>query len=223
MTIEAISSAIFNNVMSGLSGITSNSKISMQQLEDEVVAERNQILREYILQGVMNLNDQMLAINCIPVNCEYMSKCCDLPAGEKALHFEIPPIINLVGNDTIKFIGSIDRKDKYHIYTDHSYKFHKYKFRGKNTPYVYVDTTINSNGNLDCYLFNVPFIKYVSVIGLFKDPRRLLEWDCCADNSETYLECGILTDEIIKRLTAKYVQWYRQLAAPVTPNNQQPK
>ena len=90
-------------------------------------------------------------------------------------YFEIPPIINLVGNDTIKFIGSIDRKDKYRIYTDHSYKFHKYKFRGKNTPYVYVDTTINSKGNLDCYLFNVPFIKYVSVIGLFKDPRRLLE------------------------------------------------
>jgi hypothetical protein len=32
-----------------------------------------------------------------------------------------------------------------------------------------------------------------------------------------------LSDEIIKRMTEKYIRWYRQLAAPVTPNDQTPK
>ena len=65
-------------------------------------------------------------------------------------------------------------------------------------------------------------VKYISVIALFKDPRRLLEWDCCSDG-ESYLDQGILSNEIIKRLTYKYIQWYKQAPTPVTNNNQQPK
>lgn len=45
MTIEAIASAVYNNTVTGLAGITSNPKISVEQLQDEVVAERNQIMR----------------------------------------------------------------------------------------------------------------------------------------------------------------------------------
>lgn len=223
MTIEAISSAVYNNVVTGLAGISSNPKISIEQLQDEVVAEKNQIMREFLLKGVLSLEELFLAINCIEVSCDYMSKCCELQAGEKALHFEIPPIIYLNGVDTIRFIGSIDRNTKYNVYTDESYRFHKYRKRGANHPYVYIDTAINSNGNMDGYIFNVPFVKYISVIALFQDPRRLLEWDCCSENPESYLDCGILSDEIIKRMTEKYLRWYRSLAAPVTNNDQMPK
>ena len=42
MTIEQIASAVYNNTVTGLAGITSNPKISIEQLQDEVVAERNQ-------------------------------------------------------------------------------------------------------------------------------------------------------------------------------------
>lgn len=223
MTLEAISAAVYNNVVSGLSGISSNPKISMEQLEDEVVAERNQILREYLLQGVLNLDEQLLAINCVPVQCAPMSKCCGLPYGQQALHFEIPPVINITGSETIDFVGSIDRKESYTVYTDRSYKFHKYKKRKAESPYVYIDPTINSNGNIDGYIFNAPLVKYIAVVALFQDPRKLLDWDCCSIEPETYLECGVLSNEIIKRLTAKYIQWYRQYASPVTPNTQQPK
>lgn len=223
MTIEAISSAVYNNVVTGAVGISSNPKISIEQLQDEVVAEKNQIMREFLLKGVLSLEELFLAINCIEVSCDYMSKCCELQVGEKALHFEIPAIIYLNGVDTIRFIGSIDRNTKYNVYTDESYRFHKYRKRGAEHPYVYIDTAINSNGNMDGYIFNVPFVKYISVIALFQDPRKLLEWDCCSENPEAYLDCGILSDEIIKRMTEKYLRWYRSLAAPVTPNNQMPK
>lgn len=226
MTIEQISSAVLNHVYSGTAGLNSNIKLSIEQLTDEVIAERNIILREYLLKGVLNLQELFLAINCIEVHCDYMSKCSkclDLEVGEKALHFEIPPIMYFNGINTIRFVGSIDRNIKYNVYTDESYRFHKYRKRGKKSPYVYIDTAINSNGNMDGYIFNVPFIKYISIVALFQDPRRLLEWDCCSENPESYLDCGILSDEIIRRLTEKYIRWYRTAAMPVTPNTQQPK
>lgn len=175
MTIQAIASAIFNDLKSGLAGITSNPSIDIQQIEDEVVEERNILIREYLLKGVLDLKELYLAINCVEVDCDYMSKCCDFQFGEKALHFEIPPLLLFGGIPTIKFVGSIDRKIRYNIYTDESYRFHQYKKRQSNEPYVYIDTAINSNGNMDGYIFNVPMTKMISVIALFADPRRMLE------------------------------------------------
>lgn len=227
MQLKAIASAILNHVLSGLAGINSNIKISIEQLEDECVAERNKLIKDALFKGFLTLDELYLAINCIEVDCDYMAKCnkCDneLLVGEKALHFEIPPILYLNGIDTIKFIGSIDRKVKYNIYTDEAYRFHKYKKRGANNPYVYIDPAINSNGNMDGYIFNVPFVKYISIIALFQDPRRLLEWDCCAENPEIYSDFGILSEQVINNLTQRYIYFYRQAAMPITPNNQQPK
>lgn len=223
MTIEAIASAVYNNVVGGLTGISSNPKISLEQLQDECVAEKNHILREYLLKGIMNFEEMFLSINCVELNCNYLSKCCDLQIGDKALHFEIPPILQIPGANTIKFIGSIDRKHKFMVYTDESYRYHQYRKRGSNKPYVYVDTAVNANGNIDCYVFNAPMAKYLSVTALFQDPRRLLEWSCCATDSDVYLDCGLISTEIIKRMTEKYLRYYRQLASPVLPNDQMPK
>lgn len=223
MTLEAISSAIFNHLQTGLQGISSNPKISIEQIADEVVAEKNHLLRDYLLKGVMSLDELYLAINCIEVDCESMSKCCNLQVGEKALHFEIPPILYLNGISTIKFVGSIDRHEKYNVYTDESYRFHKHRMRGADKPYVYIDTAINSNGNMDGYIFNVPFVKYISIIALFQDPRRLLEWDCCVGSEDSYLDFGILSEPIIDNITKRYMYYYKQYQTPTTPNNQMPK
>lgn len=46
MTIEQIASAVYNDVISGLVGINSNPTLSMDQLEDEVVAERERVILE---------------------------------------------------------------------------------------------------------------------------------------------------------------------------------
>jgi len=49
--------------------------------------------------------------------------------------------------------------------------YHKFRKRGKNKPFVFVDTTPNENGMYDAYIFNAPMIKQVSVVAIFKDPR----------------------------------------------------
>lgn len=221
MTITQIASAVWSNVFDGLKGIVSNPAMSLEQLEDEVVAERNVVAKEYLLKGLSNLQELYSAINCVEVNCDYMSKCCDLPLGKKALHFEIPPIFLLNGASTIGFIGSIDRQEQYTVYTDLSYKYHFYRKRGANTPFVYLDTTINANGNIDGYIFNVPFVKYISVVAIFLDPRKLLDFDCCND-PETITECGLLTNDIINRLTQKKMLYFRQGMLPQQPNTQTP-
>ena len=221
MTIKQIASAVLNHIYDGLKGAVANIAVSVEQLEDEVVAERNTIAKEYLLKGLMGLQELYLAINCVEVNCESMSKCCELPYGQKALHFEIPPILFLNGISTIKFIGSADRSVAYKVYTDLSYKYHKHKKRGSDKPYVYIDTAINANGMMDCYIFNVPLVKMVSVIALFSDPRQLLEFSCCADE-DVYTDCGVLSNDIIHRLTQKYMMWYRQAALPSLPNTQTP-
>ena len=221
MTIEAIASAVWNNVYDGLKGTVSNPAMSLEQLTDEVVAERNNIAKEYLLKGVMTLQELYNAVNCVEVNCDFMSKCCDLPVGKKALHFEIPPVLLMNGISTIQFVGSIDRQEQYSVYTDVSYKFHFFRKRGADKPFVYIDPTVNSNGNIDGYIFNVPFVKYISVIAIFLDPRKLLEFDCCND-PEAITECGIISNDIIHRLTEKKIRYYRQLMLPSQPNTQTP-
>lgn len=221
MTIEAIASAVLNNTYDGLKGAVSNSAISVEQLEDEVVAERNNIIKEYLLKGVVSLQELYNAVNCVEVDCDYMSKCCNLPVGKKALHFEIPPILLMNGVSTISFIGSVDRQTQYSVYTDLSYKFHFYKKRNAHHPFVYLDPTINANGNIDGYIFNLPLVKYISVVAIFLDPRKLLEFDCC-NNEDSITDCGIISNDIIHRLTEKKIRYYRNGALPPQPNTQTP-
>nr|DAD58229.1 MAG TPA: hypothetical protein [Bacteriophage sp.]DAT29122.1 MAG TPA: hypothetical protein [Caudoviricetes sp.] len=32
---------------------------------------------------------------------------------------------------------------------------------------------------LDCFLFNAPFVRQVSIVAVFKDPRQLSKYKCC--------------------------------------------
>lgn len=223
MNVKQIASAVLSHIYDGLKGAVANIAVSQEQLEDEVVAERNTIIKEYLIKGVANLQEVYSAINCVEVQCASMSKCCgelgDL--GQKALHFEIPPVLLLSGVSTIKFIGSIDQKEKYQVYTNNDYKYHQYKKRGANKPYVYLDTTVNSNGMIDGYIFNAPLVKMISVVAVFLDPRKLVEFNCCADE-EIVTDCGIISNDIVHRLTQKYAMWYRQNVLPPIPNTQSP-
>jgi len=48
---------------------------------------------------------------------------------------------------------------------------HKYRRRGKDKPYVWIDTTPNENNMYDCFIFNAPLLSAVSITAIFKDPR----------------------------------------------------
>ena len=65
MIFKKLASAILNDVMSGLKGLHSNQSMSLEQLEDDILDERLQIIKEYQLKGILPINDLILTIDCI--------------------------------------------------------------------------------------------------------------------------------------------------------------
>ena len=224
--IEKLASAIYNDVVSGLIGITSNPTISMDQMEDDVVDERLQIIKEYAMKGLIPKNDLLLSINCIPVDCMALDKCpCDTPVNEDAKpeqHFEVPQILMDPMLSSVEYLGATDKSEHYKVYFDKGFLKHKYRRRGCDDPYVYIDPTPNGNGMYDGWIFNATFVKYISIMAIFKDPRTLKLFNCCdydnLDNS------SFISAEIKKRLTEKKLRYYKQLYPqnPI-PNDQVPK
>ena len=215
MVISRLASAIRNNVVSGLQGYHSNMSMNLSQLEDEIVETRLQIIKEYSLKGLLPTKDLLLKLSCIDVDCGNLENCiCDSSIkGTKMPHFLLPQIVNDFGNKSIQYIGSIDGLNPFTYYTTPNQVLqHKYKKRNKNKPYVWINMAPNE------YIFNAPFIKKISVIAIFKDPRQLEDFGCCdslADDNYNTIDM-----EIITRLTKQKIYYYRQLADPVSPNNQ---
>ena len=134
-------------------------------------------------------------------------------------HFEIPQILNDYGNLSIDYIGSTDRRLPFVFYTSATaFRYHKYRKRGKNKPYVWIDTTPNENGMYDCFVFNAPLLDRVSISAIFKDLRQLDKFECCTDLQDDNMT--FINNEIKKRLTEKKIRYYRQLAVPNLPNDQ---
>lgn len=224
MILDKLASAIRNDIVGGLRGYHTNLSMNLEQLKDDIVDERLQIIKEYQLKGILPISDLLLAINCIPVDCKDVAKCskCEsLNLGKPQAHFEIPQLLNDYGIQAVQYIGSVDKQHPFIVYTGASFSlYHKFRKRGKNRPYVWIDTTPNENGHYDCYVFNAPLLKYISVVAIFKDPRQLCDFDC-QGNSEKDDNFSWINNEIKKRLTEKKIRYYRQFAPPVTPNDQQ--
>ena len=92
MTLEQLKSAIYNDIIGGLNGITGNPNISLEQLEDDIIDERLIILKEFSMKNMIPRKDLLMSINCIELDCKSLDKC---PCGANSytkpqLHFEIP-------------------------------------------------------------------------------------------------------------------------------------
>ena len=233
-SIKRLADAVFNDVVSGLRGYHQNMSMSKEQLEEEIVQMRLAVIKEYMLKGILPIDDLLMSINCIPVDCDTLDKCScrGTTCGNPIAHFQIPQILFDFGlGNSIKYIGSSDKQHSFLVYTkpiDKIQTYQKYRKRGKNKPWVFVDVTPNSEGLLDCYIFNAPLIKQVSVVAIFKDPRQLEEFQCqCSEgdseNAITQMDNNLnFLDIVIKdRLTQQKLRYYRQYAAPVLPNNQE--
>lgn len=226
MAYTKLASAIFNDIVSGLRGYTSNISLSIDQLEDEIVEERLSLIKGYILKNIIPKKDLLQQITCIPVDCKNIENCekcgeTEQFEGTPTMHFEIPEILTDFGGG-IEYIGSPDLSNSFSIYTSiTALGYHKQFKRKKNKPYVYVSPAPNKNGMLDCWVFNAPFLKKVTVIGIFKDERKLEQFGCQCDADNDNL--SFLNAEIKERLTKKKIYYYRQLAAPLTSNDQTPK
>jgi len=151
-----------------------------------------------------------------------MDRClCGSSFTPPVAHFEIPQLINDFSEEAIEFIGSTNRGEQYKVYTSTAFQYHKDLRRGAEKPYVYIEPTPNINNFYDVWIFNAPFVKKVSVIGIFKDPRQLSDYECCAeDDLENYT---FLSAEIKKRLTEKKIRYYKLAQQSITPNTQSPK
>ena len=227
-----LASAIINDIYSGLAGLHHNMSISQEQLEDEIVATRLQVIKEYQLQGILPLKDLLMAINCIPVDCKDLERCpiCkeEYICGKKVVrstptaHFEVPQIMNGFGTAAIAYVGSVDRQNPFTFYisSDFQNKYEKYRKRGKHKPYVYIDPTPNENNMYDGYIFDAPLLKTISIVALFKDLRQLEEYNCCG-NLEDNENFNFIDMEVKNRLVQQKVNYYRQLHANNKPNDQQ--
>lgn len=229
-SIKKLADAVINDVTSGLRGQHQNMSMSSEQIEEEIVQTRLAVLKEYMLKGILPLDDLLMSLNCIPVDCNTLDKCsCNGTAcGEPTAHFQIPQLLLDYGlRKTIKYIGSSDRQHPFLVYTrpiDKINTYQKYRKRGKKKPWIYIDVTPNVEGLIDCYIFGAPLIKQVSVTAVFKDPRQLEEFQCnCESDSESQMDNNMnFIDIVIKdRLVQQKLKYYRQYAAPILPNNQQ--
>lgn len=225
MYIEKLASAIKNDVVSGLRGYHQNLSLNIDQLQDEIVACRLEILHQYFLKGQFPINDLLMSINCVDVDCKSLERCnCGNYDGTQVQHFEIPQLISFYGKQAIQYIGSVDRQNNFTIITSLSeLKAKQYRKRGSNKPFVWIDYSPNENGMLDCFLFNCPFVKQISIIGAFKDPRQLIKYRCCnIDNLNGPDVNPSFIDQLIKeKLTKEKIQYYRQFQANRLPNDGQ--
>ena len=232
-SVRRVADAIYNDVTSGLRGYHNNPSMSIDQLEQDVVDLRLLIIKEYMLKGILPVQDLLLSLNCIPVDCESLDKCgCNVIncGSDPIAHFQIPQILFDYGLDkSIFYIGSPDKQHPFLVYTSPVNKistYQKYRKRGKNRPWVYIDVTPNGEGLLDCYIFGAPLIKQVSIVAIFKDPRQLEEFQCDCDNNDPYRATQMdnnlnFIDIVIKdRLTQQKLKYYRQYATPILPNDQ---
>lgn len=219
-----LASAIINDVYSGLAGLHHNISISEEQLEDEIVAMRLQVIKEYQLKGILPLNDLLMAINCVPVDCKDLERCPICKPGVRTpnAHFEIPQILNDFGASAIAYIGSVDRQNAFTVYvaSDFTNQYQQYRKRGHDRPYVFIDPVPNEHNMYDGYIFNAPLLKMISVVAIFKDPRQLEEYTCCAGMEELD-NFTFIDNEVKNRLTELKVKYYRQLHMTNLPNTQE--
>ena len=63
--------------------------MSKEQLEEEIVMMRLSVIKEYMLKGILPINDLLIALNCIPVDCDTLDKCkCrGTTCGDPVAHF----------------------------------------------------------------------------------------------------------------------------------------
>ena len=225
MYLDKLASQIKNDVLSGLKGYHQNLGLNIEQLKDECVNTRLLIIKEQSLKGVLPIKDLLIAINCIDVDCESLERCKCKESVDDTLvaHFQIPQLIHDFGKQAIEYIGSTDRKNQFQIVTSLSeLEARKYRKRGKNKPYVWIDFAPNSEGMLDCFIFNAPMIKQISIVGVFKDPRQIEQYSCCNTDELMGTDDNIsyITQLVKERLTKEKIQYYRQLTMAIKPNDQ---
>lgn len=220
MTLEQLTSAVYNNIVTGLKGTNVNVPVTHEHIEDSVIAERLLIIKEYMIKGILPRKDLMVNVPCITLNCFPIEKCpvqCGpTTTGTTYLHFEIPQVIQDFGEEAFDYIGSKDRQNPFKVYLDNSFMYNQFRTRRALKPYVWIDMIANANNKYDGYVFNAPMLKDLTVVFIPKDPRQLAIYSCCPDNTDFF---SFFAADVEKRVSEKFLRYYRQMQYAVTPND----
>lgn len=223
MTLNEIASIIDSNVRTGLKGVA-NFSYPLNMLEREAVVERNRIIDNKHNKPGFNTEGFTQSINCIKVDKKALSKCPSVIAAidEPILHFELPMIELNMLEDSIDYIGPSVRNGVrgWKVYFDEKFSLHKHKPASCKLPYIYIDPTSTGAGSVDGFVFNFSGnLKYLSYRGILTNPEDA-ELFQCHGPLEHFPAPDWCVEEIIRRITNKYIQHYRQFHAPTQPNTQ---
>jgi len=223
LTLEQIASTIRNHVVDGLDGVSETS-FSIEQLKDEIMISASASVARLTVQGLLKVSNLTQRIDGVPIKIRDLSTNCLVESEICAPHFQIPNV-NRAVDEPIVFLGSADTKLQFKIYYDRDYQYHRYRLATARKPFAWVSTSKNTSGFYDVFLFNMGkynAIKFISMDVLLDNPYDLLGTEYAAQfSSSEFFAPLFVQEEIIDKLTQKYVNYYRQLHMQPKPNIQQ--
>jgi hypothetical protein len=223
MTLDMIASAIQNNVLGGLKGVT-NFSYSIEQLRDEVGVMRNAVLRELSMKGLLrpdSVPELAQRINCVPVRCRDISDCCSEVAdyyaatAEKATvyHAQLPALAYLAGISPILYLGKKGMQRPFKVWYDQSWAYNQYEPATSRRPFVWVE-------GQNAWFFNQrEGLEEISIRAVFEDVSAVERYDCCEKLDQAPFPApDYIIQLIIHKLSEQYLRYYR--LAHVQPNVQ---
>lgn len=221
MTLNEMASAIRSNIGSGLKEV-GNFAYPMDQIKVECGNIRNSILLED--NQKLTLNPEFFAqrLDNIPLDLVQFPFAGYSNSPSLVPHIKLYRIAMTRDNSSIIYLGPPDMSHNIKAYYDFMYQNHQYcRVIGKQ-PYCYVDLAHGADGKMDVYFFNLGAtgIKYMSARCVFAEPVEIMEADGLFGEDEEFPAPTAVQELIIDRVTAKYVQYYKQLNHPYQPNTQ---
>lgn len=218
-----MATTVRNHVVDGLKGI-SNLSFSIEQIEDEILLTTQTVMLEYSAKGLIKPEKFSQRIDGVRIDCEDISNNCEVITGSCAPHFEIPAV-NLVYENPIPYIGTINGELTFKVYMDKDYRYHKYRLSTAKMPFAWVSTTPNEAGLFDVFLFNLgkySELRFVTVEALFDDPTSLVNTDYYQQFTDSSFFAPFTVQEaVITKLTEKYIKYYRQFERNLKTNVQE--
>ena len=227
MTANELASAISNRVYDGLSGLVSNQSISLRQLIDEIDLARADFVNKYSMTSKLNTKYLLQSLDNLEIKCTslaYADECDEFRfMNEEVPALEVPPLLATPDDSAIEFLGLTNKQEKFAVYFSTSdIANHRVRIKTASRPYVWVDTTLNTNGMNTLYFFNLGKfnpLKYVSIRAIFNTPSTVAMFDPGYADRE-YAAPAHMQMAILDAVTEKYIRYYRQMNAQAQPNTQ---
>lgn len=214
-TLEKIVYAVKNNLEAGLK-TTANYNFSLDQLEHQVISERNALIKQAEMQGVIDYQDLLQEINCIELDCEDLGLCCSTSTKQPTLHFTLPQY------NYLDYIGLATQDTPFKIYDNLGFKYNKYRDgRIANRPYIQFRI---KNGVIHGFVFNppTPNLKYLSARLVLENPLEVNQFECCQYNrrEDRFPMPDYMVQQLIDGITSKWSSMMYRFNSSRFPNTQ---